>query len=191
MEPEVEVFDYLSVIMSVITGLAITDLLSGVANLVHARKPVRLYWVSLFWTLFLFVTQVQIWWGLWDLRGTRVWNFGSFLLLLLYPISTFLPARIALPTVGDEETIDLRAYYYDNHRAFFTLFAVIFLVLSALNPVLFGVPWLSWPEGLTVLLFSLLLGAAIIRRPIYHTILPLLITGLALTFILAYALSLS
>jgi hypothetical protein len=44
----VQVFDYLSVIVSVITGLGMTLVLSAIADLLHARKRVRFYWVSLF-----------------------------------------------------------------------------------------------------------------------------------------------
>ena len=185
-----QVFDYLSVIVSVITGLGMTLVLSAIADLLHARKRVRFYWVSLFWMVFLFISQVQIWWGLWDLRETRVWNFGSFLLLLLYPISTYLPARILLPQLSHDELIDLRRHYYENHRTFFSLMALIFLVLSTLNPLFFGVPWLSQPEALTVALFGLLATAAITPHRWYHMALPVLVGGVALTFILLFALHL-
>jgi hypothetical protein len=185
-----QVFDYLSVIVSVITGLGMTHVLSGVAELVYARKRVRFYWVSLFWMLFLFVSQVQIWWGLWDLRESRAWNFGSFLVLLLYPIATYLPASVVLPSLSTGESVDLREHYYQNHRAFFSLFALVFLVLTALNPILFGVPWLSVPEGLTALLFGLLGVAAISGSPRYHTVLPLLVSTVTVTFILLFALRL-
>ena len=185
-----QVFDYLSVIVSVITGLGITMVLSGLADLLHARKQVRFYWVSLFWIVFLFISQVQIWWGLWDLRETREWNFGSFLLLLLYPISTYLPARIVIPHTSSEGLIDLRRHYYENHRTFFSLMAMIFLVLSTLNPLFFGIPWFSEPEALTVTLSGLLGAAAITSHRPYHTALPVLVSTVALSFILLFALRL-
>ena len=39
-----DAFSYLSVLLSIVLGLAVTHLLSGFAALVHARRRIAMYW---------------------------------------------------------------------------------------------------------------------------------------------------
>ena len=45
-----DAFSYLSVLLSIILGLAITQLLQGVGRLLQERQRVRIYWPVLVWT---------------------------------------------------------------------------------------------------------------------------------------------
>ena len=78
-----DAFSYLSVLLSIVLGLAITQLLSGFAALVHARRRVTMYWpVPVQMAVTLLIT-VQVWWAMFGLREVRHWTFAAFLILLL------------------------------------------------------------------------------------------------------------
>jgi len=90
-------FAYLSVLISIVLGLGVTELLAGVQRLVHARERVRFHWLSLTWSGLVFVTLVQWWWAAFGFRHRTDWDFCSFLLILLVPVLLYLAAALVLP----------------------------------------------------------------------------------------------
>ena len=54
-----DAFSYLSVLLSIVLGLGITQLLQGFGRLMNARSRVRPYWPSLLWAVVLLVAHVQ------------------------------------------------------------------------------------------------------------------------------------
>src|SRR5688572_14024615 len=56
-------FSYLSVLLSIIIGLAITQVLQGLRVLMLSRETARLYAPSLIWAFLLLVIATQMWWS--------------------------------------------------------------------------------------------------------------------------------
>src|SRR3954454_24479900 len=104
-------FSYLSVLISIILGLAITQVLTGVGRLLQARRRVRLYWPAAVQVVLMTVGLVQIWWAMFGLRPETHWTFGRFLAVLLLPIVAYLATSVMFSDVPGEGTIDLRAHY--------------------------------------------------------------------------------
>jgi hypothetical protein len=59
----VESFNYLSVLISIILGLAIAQALQGVRGLILARKKVKLYAPTVIWTGMALMLAIQGWWA--------------------------------------------------------------------------------------------------------------------------------
>ncbi|MDQ6939493.1 MAG: hypothetical protein M3119_04975, partial [Verrucomicrobiota bacterium] len=76
-------FSYLSVLLSIILGLAVTQILQGFRGLMLSRTQVRLYWPTLVWALLLLVVFVQTWWAMFSLRNQQDWTFAGFAIVLL------------------------------------------------------------------------------------------------------------
>ena len=114
-------FDYLTVLISIVMGLAIANLLSGVVRLMHARHRVRIYWPPVVWSVLLFVITTQHWWSEYNLRFKTDWGFDGFLGTLLIPVDLYLLCALVLPNRDDDDQIDLRAWYFTNRRTFFIL----------------------------------------------------------------------
>ncbi|MEP6491885.1 MAG: hypothetical protein ABJF01_04365 [bacterium] len=168
MSPTPDAFNYLAVLISIILGLGITHLLSGLGRLMQTRQRVRLYWPTIAWVGLLLVVQVQTWWAMFGLRGMQRWTFIGFVLVLLQPIVLYLLAALILPEASSETADDLRANYYAHSSWFFGL-AVLLLVVSLLRDrVLAG----HLPGSLNLAMHGLFfLGwgtAAITRREWYH-----------------------
>ncbi len=51
-------FGYLSVLTSIVLGLGIACLLTGLRQLLQAHGLVRLYWCHLLWALYLLIFQI-------------------------------------------------------------------------------------------------------------------------------------
>ena len=104
-------FVFVSVIISVVIGLGLTHLLTGLGGLVQRWRRVRFYWLHLLWLATLFISQVFLWWSLWNLQEVRGWTFYSFLLFLLLPVLLYVAAALLIPAVDDDSLLDMRAYF--------------------------------------------------------------------------------
>ncbi|MBV8067807.1 MAG: hypothetical protein JO113_07505 [Candidatus Eremiobacteraeota bacterium] len=111
-------FDYLSVLLSIVLGLAIANVLTRLAAVVAARERVDFYWPPLAWAIWVFFISVQHWWAQWGERHTPTWSFGAFWLELLVPVDLFLLSALVLPA-GEETRLDLGEWYFRNRAWFY------------------------------------------------------------------------
>ncbi len=148
-------FEFVTVLISIILGLGITQIMSGIADLIHQWGKVKLYWPHMLWVVLVFVLHIQDWWLLYQLKSVTAWKLPMFLFQVLYPISLFILARILFPMPTEENATDMRTYYLTNYRKLFAM-VVILSFLSALENIF--VHGLG-PEGwyVNAILFFLLL----------------------------------
>src|SRR5262245_56074436 len=127
-----EGFAHLSVLISIVLGLGITNLLMGLARVVQLRERVVVYWPTIVWALTLLVIHIQTWWSMFGLRFVKTWDFVSFTLTLAQPILLFFLSALALPDFDRDEALDLRRNYFTHVRWFFGIFIAL-LLLSLLR----------------------------------------------------------
>jgi hypothetical protein len=152
----------------------VTQILQGVGRLLEARTRVRLYWVHLVFTRIILVGHFQFWWLFWSSRQVEAWSFFPFLFLLIQPIILYLIATLCFPDFSGTGKIDLKEFYYRNHRWFFGLLALLMLLIILRDILFRSVPWISQGNAVTggVLLIGVVGTAS--RKPWIHAILALL-----------------
>ena len=180
------IFEYLTVMVSLIMGLGIAHMLSGLARLIQARHRVRLYWVPLAWVGLIFVETVQVWWSNWKWRHYEEWNLFTFIFVLLMPIVLYMVAAVVLPRFEPDESIDLRKYYYEKHRWLFGMGTLLAILPIAGEVGFHGKPLFSGINCFRVVFFFLLGSAAFISKHWYHSILTGLVGVLFFIFLLLY-----
>ncbi|MGN6718862.1 MAG: hypothetical protein ACTHLX_15885 [Candidatus Binatia bacterium] len=161
-------FGYLAVILSIILGLAVTQLLQGLSQVINARDRVRIYGPAIGWALLLLVINVQAWWAMFSYRNRHTWTFPQFAILLLETIFLYLLAALALPMDFQGEIVDLRANYFRHAHWFFGSFIAVLLVSLSKDLIFAG----SLPGGFN-LGFHLfwIVGAniaAVTRNDLFH-----------------------
>ena len=163
-----DAFSYLSVLLSIVIGLAITQVLQGYRSLLLSRARVRLYGPPLLWSALVLVFATQVWWASFGLEGHRNWTFVGFGVLLLQTVLLYMMAALILPDVPSEGPVDLRAHY---ERETGPLFAILLAILA----VSILKDWTIDGELPTLLnlLFHGLIGAVaatalLVRRPRVH-----------------------
>ncbi len=163
-------FSYLCVLLSIILGLAITQILQGFRGMLQSRKQVKLYWPALAWAGLLLLIYVQSWWAMFGLRAHHDWSFGAFAVVLLHTVVLYMLAGLVLPDFPGDRVIDLHAHYYAHHTWFFGLAILVGLVSLAKDFVLDG----ALPEirNLSFHVLFILIGtiAAVTRREWYHKV---------------------
>ena len=151
-------FEYLSVLLSIILGLAITQVLQGYRGLLLARRSVRAYWPTLIWSALILLFTCQAWWASFGLEGLREWRFEVFLVILFQMALIFMLAALVLPDVQAGAEIDLRAHYEAQRRPFFACLILVLIVSLLKDLMLEG----ALPEALNILFHVLLAALALL-----------------------------
>ena len=164
-----DAFNYLSVLTSIILGLAITQILKGVRGMVLSRARVVPYWPTFVFAGFLFIVDVQVWWAFFGLRQVQSWTFPLFALVVTQTTSLYLLAALVLPDFFGEQTVDLRKHYFAHQRIFFSLF-VFTLLVSLTKPIFLEGHAPNDPIDMTFHFgwISLAVIAAITQREWFH-----------------------
>jgi hypothetical protein len=123
-----DAFSYLTVLLSIIIGLAITQVLKGVRGLMQGRSRLRVYWPAIVWAVLVLVIAVQSWWAMFGMRIHREWTFFEFSVLLVQAILDYLLAALVLPDFFGDAEVDLRAHYFGHHRWFFAMLVLLIAV---------------------------------------------------------------
>lgn len=130
-----DAFSYLSILISIIVGLAITQVLQGYRALLLSRSRVRLFAPPLLWSALLLMFATQAWWACFGLRDHAEWSFATFAVILLQMVMIYMMAAVILPDIGAGDAIDLRAHF-QAHRKWFFGFLLGMLAASILKSVM-------------------------------------------------------
>lgn len=175
-------FSYLSVLLAVILGLAITQILQGLRGLAHSREHVTIYWPSLVWAGLVFLIAVQSWWASFGMRHITGWTFLGFTMVLLENTCIYLIAALVLPDFPEGRHVDLRQSYFKQVPWFFGLFMLL-LVFSVLKDAVLG----GTPNGLNLAFHGLFFAGSIamiaIRNETFHKVYTVFTVGLIVTYI--------
>jgi hypothetical protein len=167
-------FAYLSVLISIILGLGVANLLTGLARIVQLRARVRFYWPTIAWALTLLVIHVQTWWTMFGLRQVRHWDFVSFSVTLMQPILLFFLSALILGDFDRDDALDLKRNYYTHARWFFAIFiALLFASIARTTLLAHQLPGIV-DLAFHGLFLALAACAAIVSNERYHKLAALL-----------------
>ena len=172
-------FEYLLPFLSVLVGLAVTDLATSLHRLLRARRRVTWDWLPLATALLALGAVLNAWWSFYQQDTAAAWTMAEFFPLVVALLILFLINAAALPDDVPAEGIDLREFYESNSPYFWSLFAVYIIsnillnVSGRLERAVQGVD-----AFVEVLIFSLpnigavglFLSLAYFRNRVFHTI---------------------
>jgi hypothetical protein len=186
-----DAYEYVVVWVSIVLGLAVTQLLSGVGQLYRLHRRVRTYWLHTAYAVTVLIFTLLLAWVYWNYQNVEAWSFFGFLLYLSPAIALYFLAVITTPPPDSDDAFDLRAYYYANRRGFFGAFAAALFLASCSAWLLRGVPLLDPSMGLRALALILLLAAMHSRSERAHTVIFALAATILAVFIARYSFTLT
>jgi len=127
----VDPFAYLSVLVSIVLGLGITQLLKGFSRWLERREAFAAFGPTIAWATFLLLVHFQTWWSMYGMRGYAKWTFMQFSMVLLQPIVLFLLAVLVFPSPSSPSQT-LHDHFFQQRRWFFALLLTL-LVISLLK----------------------------------------------------------
>ena len=130
-------FEFISVALSIVVGLAVTQILRGAVTVFRARREYPVDVLPVTWALIVFLTTIQYWWAAFELDAADIvveWSLAAFLLLLWLAVLLYLAAALVLPG----HPTDLTAYFHDDGRWALAMLGVYGISGLVVNVLLFG-----------------------------------------------------
>jgi hypothetical protein len=127
-------FEYLLLFVSVIMGLAVSDLAISLNRLLDAGKRVRWDWLAPLAAIVALLKIITQWWSWFGAaKIAKGLTFEMFLGLLVGGILMFLMAAAALPDRADDDVIDLAGHYEAVRRRYWLLFAAHWTLVTGVS----------------------------------------------------------
>ena len=120
-----DAYGHLRILESLIIGLAITRVLSGLSR--RLQDPVRTDRMNaqLVWSLVVLLGAIHFWWWEFALRFIINWNFWIYVFILAYASLFFLMSTLLYPD-HIQEHADREIFFIRRRTAFFAIFALSF-----------------------------------------------------------------
>ena len=122
-------YSHLSMIAFVILGLSMVRIMINYSSLLaknyndNPDDDVVFYWPHTAISFITFFTIILFWWTSYPLRDLTYypnegWNLFTFLLYLTVPFIFFMVTEVVAPQPESykDKDVNLREYYYDNHK---------------------------------------------------------------------------
>jgi hypothetical protein len=163
-----DAFSYLSVLLSVILGLAIQQVLQGYRGLALSRRRVTFYAPPLIWSVLILLMVAQHWWSSFGLAGRPEWSVASFATILVMTSFFYMMAAVVLPDIPADQPTDLKAHYYREAPIFFGIGTATIAWSMFREYMLNG----QLPQGINLgfhlLFLAMSTAAALTQRPRVH-----------------------
>lgn len=114
-------FEYISVLTSIIIGLGIARLLRGVIEMIHHPGEGKYYWIHLVWIASTFNLAVVWWWFQFNLNDQELWTFGSYAFVIAYAVSIYLQCAVLIPSHLDSSK-DYKTFFFASKAWIFSFF---------------------------------------------------------------------
>jgi hypothetical protein len=180
-------FEYITVLISIILGMGITEILSSAGNIILRWEKVRLYWPHTILVLLVFVFHFQEWWVVFEMRNYQSWRLPVFLYTILYPVNLYILARILFPQKWKGKRTDLREFYYRNCKRIF-IFIFSLAVLSILDNIFFySIPFAKQiPQIALAIICAVIVFSRTKSEWVHKLVICLLLLATIITFVVEW-----
>ena len=135
MEP----FEYVVALISIILGLGLAQLLSGIADLVANYKNTKFSLAHTLYIAVIFLVFIQDWFYTYQYsKEIDNWTIPTCLALFIFPIFLFLVSRFIFPTGSRAHETDMVGYFDDNWRWMYSLFVITIIISIVQNITISG-----------------------------------------------------
>lgn len=115
-------FDHLSVLVSIVVGMSVSQVLFGVGQLVRKRGSYKIDPLYILSNVIVLLVLVDSWWAAFSWHDVPGWSYRRTWFVMLNPLLVTMAAQL-LPPDWEEKPVDFHRTYYRNHRLIFGLLA--------------------------------------------------------------------
>ena len=124
---DVQGFGHVRIVMGMITGLAVTRLLGGLARFVQHPGRTPIYPAHLIWVIFMLVFVTHYWWFQFGLARIERWDYPQYVFVLTYCALIFFLSTLLFPDQMNEYS-GYAEYFTSRAGWFYGLLGVLFLI---------------------------------------------------------------
>jgi hypothetical protein len=126
-------FQHITVLFSFVFAIALTHVLSCVSKLILARDRVRFSGLHALWMVNALMVLLINWISLWQLEAVKHWSVGEIMIQLGWAIPQYFTCSLISMPAGNEEVIDMQAFYERQRPALFAAFALMYIMSMVAN----------------------------------------------------------
>src|SRR5258708_28158500 len=126
-------FQHITVLFSFVFAIALTHVLSCVSKLILARDRVRVSGLHALWMLNALMLLLINWLSLCLLENIKPWSVGEIMVQLGWAIPQYFTCSLISMPVGNEDVIDMRAFYERQRPVLCSAFAVTYAMSMVAN----------------------------------------------------------
>ena len=130
--------------------------------------------VHLAWTIVVFLSLIQFWSSIYNLRLTIEWNLGYFLIVLVPVLLLHFLTMFLFPEHEKKSEIHLFEHFLKNKKTILFLFVSYIVIGSGLDIVLRENQIIAMENISTLLSILFLVGAGFIKNVWFHRVLVIL-----------------
>lgn len=164
-------FEYLSVLISIILALGLSEVLVCWSRLLRYRNVVRFYWVHTLWSVLGLLLMVQFWWGFWQFQVVEDWTFMGLLLVVAQTIALVVTVLMLTPSKEEPPPPSLRDYYFTHRQPVFALAATLIVLLICVDTLVGHQPLMHPENVIRPVAAGILAWLAWTRSPLWHAVL--------------------
>ena len=115
------IFEYISVLSSIIVGLGITQILRGVVQMIHHPEDGKPYLIHLGWVASTLMLSIVWWWFQFNLAKVDQLSFWSYIFLIAFSLTIYLMCAVLIPS-RIASFGDYKEFFYSKKHWFFGLY---------------------------------------------------------------------
>jgi hypothetical protein len=124
MQNQMSSFEFISILISIIIGLGVTNLLAGAGRAFFRRKENPVDEIHIVLTAATLLILVLNWWVTFSWNNEGHWSFDKFLVLIGWTISLYMLTIFLYPPDLSEEE-EHRDRFQRNRTGYYTTFLVV------------------------------------------------------------------
>ena len=128
-------FEFVFALISIITSLALTQIISGVVAMIRRRRPGSFSLTHALWVWVAFAVVVGNWAALWGTQDQPQWPAIRVLAWLVSMTSLYAFCALVIPDADDGTPLDLTEFHERESRRYIlahNLFALVSAVMTIL-----------------------------------------------------------
>jgi hypothetical protein len=127
LQNQMSSFEFISILMSIIIGLGVTNLLAGTGRAFYRRRQNPMDEVHVVFTAATLLVLVLNWWVAFKWNSEAVWSFDKFLALIVWTIALYmLTIFLYPPDLSQEE--EHRGRFQRNRAGYYSTFIAFCLL---------------------------------------------------------------
>ena len=120
-------FEFISILMSIVIGLGVTNLLAGAGRAFYRRRQNPMDEVHIVFTAATLLVLVLNWWVAFKWNSEVVWSFDKFLALIVWTIALYMLTIFLYPPDLSEEE-EHRDRFQQNRAGYYSTFIAFCLL---------------------------------------------------------------
>lgn len=120
-----DAYGHLRILVSLILGLAITRILSGLSRRIQFPTRTEGMFAQITWAFVVLLGAVHFWWWEFSLRRIEDWHFGAYVFILSFASLYFLMAMLLFPDTLPDHA-ESESFFMRRRDWFYGIFALSF-----------------------------------------------------------------